>query len=201
MARKIKEKILELRELGYSYGKIQDELKCSKSAISYHCGVGQKEKTKTRKNIHRKTIIGKLGRKIERFSNTHLNLNLNTRLNSLLKCRITSKIVKYSKMSNKNNAIYTKPSFTSEDLLNKIGENPVCYLTGNAIDIKQTRSWHLDHIKPRSRGGNNTIENANICTRDANQAKSDMELDDFFELCKSVLEHNGYNVEKKILTD
>lgn len=32
-----KEKILELREKGYSYGKISQELSCSKAIISYHC--------------------------------------------------------------------------------------------------------------------------------------------------------------------
>jgi len=33
----MKEKILELRMLGYSYGQIKQELGCAKSTISYHC--------------------------------------------------------------------------------------------------------------------------------------------------------------------
>ena len=33
----MKEKILELRRLGYSYKKIEKELNCSRSTISYHC--------------------------------------------------------------------------------------------------------------------------------------------------------------------
>jgi len=44
----MKEKILELRNEGKSYREIQKILGCSKSTISYHCGNGQKEKTKNR---------------------------------------------------------------------------------------------------------------------------------------------------------
>ena len=37
MATGLKERILSLREKGFSYKKIADELKCSKATISYHC--------------------------------------------------------------------------------------------------------------------------------------------------------------------
>ena len=39
------EKIIELRNKGYSYGKIKNETGYSKSSISYHAGTGQKEKS------------------------------------------------------------------------------------------------------------------------------------------------------------
>ena len=42
------EKILELRKEGYSYDKIKKETRYSKSSISYHCGEGQKEKSRIR---------------------------------------------------------------------------------------------------------------------------------------------------------
>jgi DNA-binding CsgD family transcriptional regulator len=42
----IKEKILELRSKGYNYNQIKDAIGCSKGTISYHCGKGQKEKTR-----------------------------------------------------------------------------------------------------------------------------------------------------------
>ena len=44
----MKEKIKHLRSMGYTYNQIQKELGCSKGTISYHLGVGQKEKTKER---------------------------------------------------------------------------------------------------------------------------------------------------------
>ena len=42
------EKILELRKKGYSYDKIKKETRYSKGSISYHCGEGQKEKSRIR---------------------------------------------------------------------------------------------------------------------------------------------------------
>lgn len=44
----MKEDIFKLREKGYTYSQIKDELGCSKGTISYHLGPGQKEKTKER---------------------------------------------------------------------------------------------------------------------------------------------------------
>jgi len=47
------EQILKLYEEGKSYSEIVDELGCSKSTVSYHCGKGQKEKTKNRQKQSR----------------------------------------------------------------------------------------------------------------------------------------------------
>ncbi len=41
---KLKEAIIYLDKKGLSYRKIQNQLACSKSTISYHLGKGQKEK-------------------------------------------------------------------------------------------------------------------------------------------------------------
>ena len=43
-----KERILELRDKGYTYNQIQEELNCSKGTISYHLGKGQVLKTNKR---------------------------------------------------------------------------------------------------------------------------------------------------------
>mgnify|MGYP000362324040 FL=1 len=53
----MKEKILQLRNEGKSYKEIREILKCSKSTISYHCGDGQKEKTKERLKLRRENIL------------------------------------------------------------------------------------------------------------------------------------------------
>ena len=45
----LKNKILQLRKEGYSYNQIQKELNCSKGTISYHLGVGQKDKVDKRR--------------------------------------------------------------------------------------------------------------------------------------------------------
>ena len=200
MSRKLKEKILELRNLGKSYGEIEQELNCSRGLISYHCGEGQKEKNKVRKINYKLKITSKIARKIEFFSINNNNGKAFNKNLSSLKAKLKWKIEGFS-MSSGKSKIYVKPSFTADQLLDKIGGDPKCYLTGVKIDLENTKSWHLDHMTPRSKGGNNDIENANICTKEANLAKSDLSLEDFINLCKSVLEHNGYDVNKKVPID
>ena len=43
-----KEQILELKNKGFSYRKIQEITGCSKGTISYHLGIGQKDKVNSR---------------------------------------------------------------------------------------------------------------------------------------------------------
>ena len=52
----MKEDILRLRSIGYTYNEIQKELGCSKGTISYHLGYGQKQKTKARSQKRREEI-------------------------------------------------------------------------------------------------------------------------------------------------
>ena len=52
----MKEDILKLRAEGRSYNEIQKLLGCSKSTIAYHCGKGQKDKTKKRQNKRRQNV-------------------------------------------------------------------------------------------------------------------------------------------------
>ena len=52
-----KEKIIELRDRGYTYNQIQKELGCSKSTISYHLGDGQVEKSNKRSERRREEMI------------------------------------------------------------------------------------------------------------------------------------------------
>ena len=49
----LKQKILELRGIGRTYSEISKELNCSKSTISYYCGVNQKQKNLKRQRDRR----------------------------------------------------------------------------------------------------------------------------------------------------
>jgi hypothetical protein len=56
MEKSLKEQILELKASGHSYLEIKNKLGCSKGTICYHLGIGQKDKTGTRRRDGRNRI-------------------------------------------------------------------------------------------------------------------------------------------------
>ena len=124
----MKEQILKLREEGKTYNEIKSILGCSKSTISYYCGEGQKEKTLNRKRKSRK--YNPLLDKIDRFK---------SRVRDFQRNRVNGTFVEGR-----------THTLSVENVLNKIGDNPKCYLTGREIDLYNTTSYHLDHIIPLS---------------------------------------------------
>lgn len=189
----LKNKILELRSQGHSYNYIENALGCSKGTISFHCGTGQKEKSLARNNKRRK--INPLQFKIHRFCspmnktiNEHHNLAKQDEVNNE---KIIKRLrIKVARFFQKKDTTYGEIMFSAKDLLEKIGKNPSCYLTGVPIDLNKPRSYHLDHIVPRSRGGDDSLNNCQIACREANQAKGDLLVSEFVELCKKVIKHN-----------
>lgn len=190
----LKIKILELRKQGYTYNKIKETLGCSKGTISFHCGDGQKEKSNLRLKKRRKN--NPLIKKIEQFHSkrkTAINEHYN-KTNEITDKTILSKLVNkvhfFFRKRGKKYRGYNKFMFTADEFLEKIGNNPVCYLTGIPIDLNKSRSYHLDHIVPKSRGGDDSLDNCQIACRAANQAKGDLLVEEFIELCKKVIQKN-----------
>jgi 5-methylcytosine-specific restriction endonuclease McrA len=88
---------------------------------------------------------------------------------------------------------YPTMTFKPQELLDKIGDNPTCYLTGRPIDLLDGKSYHLDHIVPKNKGGQNSLDNCNIACKDANQAKGNLLYDEFIVLCEEVLRFHKKN--------
>ena len=166
----MKEKIIQLYNEGKSYKKIQDILGCSKGTISYHCGIGQKEKAKNRLKSYKKTLAGILRRKKDNFS------------------------IANGRRQGVNKRVHLP--FTIREFVNKLQSDPHCYLTGREIDLFKPKTYQCDHIIPVVSGGESTLNNLGLTCKHANMAKSEMSVEQFIDLCKEVLIHHGFKVEK-----
>lgn len=180
--RSLKPDILRLRSEGKSYNQIAKTLNCSKSVISYHCGGGSEKARVLSVVRNRKAIC----RKVSRFK---------TRCSRKNYAKLSSKLKTFKRKSNKKgnhtNTIVNSidVNYTCKDVLNKIGANPICYLTGTPINLDDSASYHLDHIIPTSRGGSNNLDNLEICLKDVNTAKGQLMIEEFYDLCEKVLQY------------
>lgn len=180
----VKNQILDLRKQGLSYNKIQKIVGCSKGTISYYCGKNQKEKKNLRQQKRRSGNI--LRNKIEAFlcrKYKSIIYDIDNRdIRKILQIKL-----RFFSMNRKTKKV--KQKFSLQDLIDKIGNNPTCYLTGRPIDLSDGRSYHLDHIIPISKGGDNSLNNCGIACKEANQAKHNLSKDEFIKLCEEVILH------------
>jgi CRISPR/Cas system Type II protein with McrA/HNH and RuvC-like nuclease domain len=180
-------KIIKLKKEDYSYDKIMKELNCSKSTISYYLGENQKEKAKERNTKRKSKPEFVLQKKLYEF-----------RYRNNTGKKVLSKVRDFQRREG-SKLIITKPElkFNIDDFLLKIGNEPKCYLSGELIDLYDTKSYCIDHIIPSTKGGENTLENAGLVSSTVNKMKSDIFIDELIENCVKILEHNGYIVIKK----
>jgi 5-methylcytosine-specific restriction endonuclease McrA len=171
----MKDEIIKLYSEGNTYEQISKLLNCSKSTISYHLKEKTRIKTKERQDKRREN---KVLYKTEKFKFREFK-------------KVCDSTNQFQKRANK-----VIKNFDYKDVLVKIGEKPTCYLTGRSLKLNDNNGFAFDHIIPVSKGGTNELENLGITHPDANSAKSALSLEDFIQLCKEVLEHNGYNVIK-----
>lgn len=190
----MKEQILKLRDEGKSYREIEKILGCHRSLISYHCGVGQKEKalSRSRKSRQANCVV----RKVDTFlrpSATKRNRRAMT-IKSTTNEQIIGKTKEFKRR--KGGRKCKEGNFSYKQVLSKLGENPCCYLSGRPIDLQQPRTYSFDHIVPASKAGANSLENLGLTCKEANKAKDDLCIEEFLSLCVDVLRHHGYEVVK-----
>jgi len=172
-----REDILKLRRQGLSYNEIASALGCSKATISYHCG--HKKSEKKRVSTQKRSP---LERKIWSFK-ARCTKGAWRQFSSKVKC-----FKRRQKGAGRTNwRVRVSEPYTTADVVNKIGPKPICYLTGEKINLNNASSYSLDHRVPTSLGGSNDLENLEICSLRANRAKADLPLDEFYKLCEAVL--------------
>lgn len=186
MNKNLKPKIIELSDQGYSYNQIADALGCSKGTISYHLGQGQKEKARKRSQKTRES--NPLKTKYWHFISEKQLGSKPSAIDGKVRKILHSKRSTFASINRTHGYKGYDFMFTLDELIEKIGDNPVCYLTGREIDLSKSRSYSLDHIIPRSKGGDNSLENCGLTCRDANQAKYDLTLEEFVSLCQEVVD-------------
>jgi len=166
-----KEQILELRDKGFTYNAICSKLNVSKGTVSYHCGKGVKERQHARQMAPRVDFLWK---------RAVVNWELHRDRNWFRGGKPTRK----------------KAVEELRGVIKEVYDNK-CYLTGRELDMEWGKNLEFDHKIPKSKGGSNTLDNLGLCVKEANQAKADLTLDELFKLCADILQHNGYEVNKK----
>lgn len=174
----MKEKIIACHNSHPSWGnkKIAASVGCAPNTVKYHLNPTEKNKSFARTRRNRGFLGPILKRKKDYFQ-----------------CVAGYRFTKSGCYAGRHRL----PSvFSIEDFQIKLESSPVCYLTGEPIDLLQPKTYELDHILPISKGGDNSLENCGLTTKAANRCKSDLTIAQLEELCKKILEHRGYTVGK-----
>lgn len=189
--------IINSKELGLSHKEISIKLNCSKSTVSYYCNKNVL-KNKNLKTNYDKNLNDSTYRFVRMFSNfKSRKYNKYNKISNDWNKKIRMSVIKFKDRNcvnkDERNSIY---KYTYWDAIEYLGGiNTKCYLTGTPINI-YTDQYCLDHKIPVSKGGDNSLVNMGITIPLANYSKSSMDLNEYLDLCKLVLEYNGFVVTK-----
>lgn len=175
----LREPILKLHAEGKKLREIKMELNCSYSTISYH--LYPKTKISTQKRYNKAVEAGKWDEYQGRYNNKNV---------------LNNKFHQFFRLGSRKHKFLTETTFTLTELKEKIGQNPKCYLTGKQININNPKEYSLDHKIPSSRGGENSLDNVEICDRQINIMKNDRTPEELIQICKDILIHQGYTISK-----
>lgn len=188
MRNNTKEKVLLLRKEGKTYKEICKSLNLTQATVSYHCSPTAKNKVLSYQKEKRKAE--KLGLSFSRPR---------TRKGYKYSQVLRSKVDRFVKDNNRKvpSRYFKKCSepFTLYDVIDKFTYDTQCYLTGRPIRLDSS-DMSFDHIIPISKGGSGCLDNLGITSKEINYMKSASTVNELLENCKSILEYNGYKVDK-----
>ena len=191
MSKKLKEKIIELREAGLTYPEIAKAIPCSKGTISYHLSEGQKEKTLNRTRELRKN--NPLLQKVDNFKQTKPSARSIKNLTSKTHCFQSRSIDERLRTNDEVKEAYARRNheFRYQDVIERFTMTPKCALSGIQLDLREHTGYSLDHSVPVARGGDNSLENMQILHSRINRMKSDLLDEEFIEWCRIITEYNN----------
>lgn len=191
--------IVELRKEGKSISQISELLGCSKSTVSYYCSstTKAKHKEKVKRLLINFPTKCKLIKHIDNFKCRTKGTGKTICLDWNKKIRTA--VSRFRRRTN-TKGIYkqgmVEESYTYKEAIEHLGGiKTKCYLTGKEINL-ETDDYCLDHIIPVTKGGSNELNNMGITIPEANASKSDLSLNEYLDLCKTVLENFGYTITK-----
>lgn len=184
----LSENIIRLRNEGKTYNEIKEITNASLSTISYHCGDGQKVKTRVRSESNSDFMWTRLSKFRPRKYEPKGRIITGdiTRL-GYWKARDFQRRLFGNKGLLK--ASDTVKAFNYNDVVEVYGDETHCYLTGRAIKLSEPTTYNFDHIIPVSKGGDNSIGNLGIASVDVNYAKGNLSVEEFVLLCKEVVDY------------
>lgn len=180
---KLKEQILILRSDNKSYNEIAKILGCSKSIVGYYCNDITNSKQRKSTSLWRNTLKGRIKSRLCTFC-ARISHGCRRISNRTWRKRLRRYIEHFQ-----NRGMKSLNKIKTLDTINKFG-------TKTNIDLEKD-DYCFDHIIPVSKGGSNDLSNLGITTPAANYSKSDLTVEEYLNLCKLVLEHHGYTVNKQ----
>ena len=190
-------KIIELRKQGLSFSKISEQLGCSKSTVSYWCNSSTRKdvKNRTQKQKQEEPWKYKLCKAIDNFKKREQGVGREY-MDPNYDVKDWNKKFRTAVLDFSNGGKIVQEKYGYKDVIEAWGGTKVkCYLTGKEIDI-MTDNYQLDHKVPIAKGGTNEISNMRPVLPYANLSKSDMTVEEYLDLCKTVLTNFGYKIEE-----
>ena len=190
------DQILKLKEEGFNQYQIAKKLKCSPSTVCWHLNPEkQLKKSQERKKKIAPHMV-KWQRNISRFSTAKTKNKQKREIKDLTfseaSAKFRGRLKDYAK-KHKSDTERTKMVNIAKvvEKYNITEENTkiICRYTGDVLDWKKPEECEIDHEHHRSKGGENTIENLQILSKLANQAKGDMTHDEFIDFIKKCYQH------------